>query len=87
MKTSFTKLVVDTTGLELGKNMNMSGCKWYEKGINFIYSMLTGGGVCIILTAFSLGQRTANMTYNIVNNSDIVVRTYHSSYLLGTWVK
>ena len=56
-----------------------------------ISCMLTSGGVCILkncnAAALSIGQRTANWTYNIVNNSDIVVRTYHLSYLLGTWFR
>ena len=37
--------------------------------------------------ALSVGQSTANLTYNIVNDSGIVVRTYHLSYLLGTWFR
>ena len=49
-----------------------------------ISCMLTSGGVC---TALSICQRTANLTYNIVNDSDILVRIYHLSYLLGTWFR
>ena len=59
--------------------MNMSGCKWYEKGINFMYvdkwwclHYLTNCNAVL-----SIGQRTANLTYNIGNDSNIVVRTYH----------
>ena len=66
----------------------MSGCKWYEKGINFMYvdeclHYLKNSNAA----ALSIGQRTANLTYSIVNNSDIVVRAYHLSYLLGTWLR
>ena len=60
--------------------MNMSGCKWYEKGI-IISCMLTSGGVCIVLKTAML---QLYLLANIVNDSDIVVRTYHLSYLLGT---
>ena len=70
--------------------MNMSGCRWYEKGVNFMYvdtwwclHYLTNCNAA----ALSIGQHTANLTYNIVNDSDIVVRTYHLSYLLGTWIR
>ena len=70
--------------------MNMSGCKWYDKGINFMY---VDKWWCLHYlencnaAALSIGQCTANLTYNIVNGSDMVVRTYHLSYLLGTWFK
>ena len=53
----------------------------------FISCMLTSGGVCTITAVLSIGQRTANLTYNIVNDSDIVDRTYYLSYLLGTWFR
>ena len=70
MKMSFTKLIADTTwqGLKLGKNMNMSGCKWYEKGINFTY---VDKWWCLPYlkncnaAALSIGQCTANLTYNM----------------------
>ena len=70
--------------------MNMSGCKWYKKSINFMYDdkwwCLRYLKNCNA-AALSIGQRTANLTYNIVNDSDIAVRTYHLSYLLGTWFR
>ena len=56
--------------------MNMSGYKWYEKGINFMYvdkwwslHYLKNCNAA----ALSVGQRTASLTYNIVNDSDIVL--------------
>ena len=59
----------------------------YEKGINFMYVdkwwCLHYLKACNA-TALSTGQSTANLTYNIVNDSDIDVRTYHLSYLLET---
>ena len=39
------------------------------------------------VAALSIGRHTTTLTYNIVNDSDIVVRTYHLSYLLGTWYR
>ena len=69
--------------------MNMSGCNWYE-AFNFMY---VDKWWCLHYlkncnaAALSTGKRTANLTSNIVNDSDIVVRTYHLSYLLGTWFR
>ena len=58
----------------------------YEKSIYFMYF---DKWWCLhylkncSAAALSIGQRTADLTYNVVNDSDIVVRTYDLSYVLG----